>query len=183
MNGKTMRAFCGVLGVVLAAGSSFAADKGGPAPGSEQYIVREVRHELIMLPFYSVFDNLDYQVNGRVVTLMGQVTRPALKSDAENVVKTIEGVTKVVNDIQVLPLSSNDDRIRIAVFRKLYEFDSPLFRYIEGAIPQIHIVVDNGNVTLVGTVDNLSDKEVAGIRANQVPGVFSVKNDLVVRKG
>lgn len=182
MNTRNIRVLPAVLGLVLLAGSSVAADKGRPAPGSEQYIVREVRHELIMLPFYSVFDNFDYTVKGGVVTLVGQVIRPTLKSDAENVVKTIEGVTKVVNDIKVLPLSPMDDRIRIAVFRKIYEWDSPLFRYSQGAIPQIHIIVDNGNVTLVGIVGSQFDKEIAGMRANQVPDVFSVKNDLVVKK-
>jgi hyperosmotically inducible protein len=182
MKKHAFRALPAVVGIILAAGPSFAANKARPTPGSEQYIVREVRHELLMLPFYSVFDNFDYRVNGGVVTLMGQVTRPTLKSDAENVVKTIEGVTKVINEIKVLPLSSLDNRIRIAIFRKLYEFNSPLFRYSEGAIPQIHIIVDNGNVMLVGIVDSQSDKEIAGIRANEVPDVFSVKNDLVVEK-
>jgi len=171
-----------ILGIVLAVVLSDAADKTRPAPGSEQYIIREVRHELIMLPFYSVFDNFDYRVNGHVVTLMGQVTRPTLKSDAENVVKTIEGVAKVINDIRVLPLSPMDNGIRIAVFRKIYEWDSPLFIYSQRAVPQIHIIVDNGNVTLAGTVDSQSDKEIAGMRTNQVPGIFSVKNDLVVKK-
>jgi hyperosmotically inducible periplasmic protein len=171
-----------LLGALLLAGPSFAADKARPVPGSTAYIIREARHELITLPFYTVFDNLDYRVDGGVITLMGQVTRPVLKSDAENVVKNIEGVTKVVNDIKVLPLSPMDDDIRIAEFRKLYEFSSPLFRYVEGAIPQIHIIVDNGNVTLVGYVLNQGDKEIAGIRAGEVPDVFAVKNDLIVVK-
>ena len=182
MNGKTVWALYGVLGMLLPAGSSFAADKTGPAPGSERYIVREVRREPIMLPFYSVFDNFDYKIHGGVVTLMGQVTRPTLMSDAESVVRTIEGVTKVVKEVKVLPVSPADDRIRLAVFRKLYESDSPLFRCSEGAIPQLHIIVDNGNVTLAGMADNPSDKHVADIRVGQIPGVFSVKNDPAVEK-
>lgn len=180
MNRKSIWVLPAMLGILLVAGWSAAVVR--PVPGSQPYVVREVRHELILLPFYSVFDNLDYKVNGAVVTLMGQVTRPTLKSDAENVVRTIEGVKKVINDIEVLPPSPNDDRIRIAVFRKLYDFDSPLFRYSQGAILPVHIVVDNGHVTLVGAVNSQSDKEIAGMRANQVPGVFSVKNDLAVRK-
>ncbi len=181
MNKKTIQVLPTILGIVVMVGQSASGDQGRPASAGEQYIIREVRHELIMLPFYSLFDNLDFKVNAGVVTLMGEVTRPTLKSGAENVVKSIEGVTKVINDIKVLPLSPTDDRIRIAVFRKIYAFDSPLFRYSQGAIPQIHIIVDNGNVTLVGIVDSQSDKDIAGLRANQVPGVFSVKNDLVVK--
>jgi len=180
MKRTSIRILSAILGIFTLVGPSIASNKPRPAPGTHEYIVREVRHELLMLPFYSVFDNLDYTVNGGVVTLMGQVIRPTLKSDAENVVKSIEGVSKVVNDIKVLPLSPMDNGIRIAVFRKLYGWNSPLFRYSEGAIPQLHIIVDNGNVTLVGFVDSAMDKEIAGMLANQVPNVFSVKNDLVV---
>ena len=182
MERKAIWALPVVLGMLLLAGTSFAADKTRPVPGSKEYIIREVRHELIMLPFYTVFDNLDYRVDGGVVTLMGPVTRPTLKSDVENVVKTIEGVTKVINDIKALPPSPMDDRIRIAVFRAIYGYNSPLFRYRFGAIPQIHIIVDTGNVTLVGIVDSAFDKQIADVRVNEIPGVFSVKNDLVVQK-
>jgi hyperosmotically inducible protein len=182
MKRKAIWALPAVLGMLLLGGTSSAAEKTRPAPGSKQYIIREVRHEIIMLPFYTVFDNFDYRVDGGVVTLMGQVTRPTLKSDAGNVVKTIAGVTKVINDIKVLPPSAMDDRIRIAVYRAIYGYDSPLFRYSQGAIPQIHIIVDTGNVTLVGIVDSAFDKKIAGMRANEIPGVFSVKNDLVVQK-
>jgi hyperosmotically inducible protein len=142
-------------------------------------ITREVRHELVMLPYYGVFDNLAYRVDGQTVTLMGQVTRPTLKSDAENVVKQIEGVERVVNNIQVLPLSPNDDRIRLQVFRAIYG-QTGLDRYALQAVPPIHIIVDNGHVTLVGVVANKSDAEMAVIRANGVPGVFSVTNNLRV---
>ena len=144
-------------------------------------ISKEVRHELVMLPYYSVFDNLAYRVDGSKVTLFGQVVRPTLKSDAENVVKKIEGVTSVDNEIEVLPLSPNDDRLRIAVYRAIFS-KAELQRYSMGAIPPIHIIVKNGNVTLVGVVDNEMDKNVAGIAANGVPGVFKVTNDLQVPK-
>jgi hyperosmotically inducible protein len=149
---------------------------------SQDRIVREVRHELVMLPYYGVFDNLSYKVEGSTVTLMGQVTRPTLKSDAENVVKSIEGVEKVVNQLQVLPLSPVDDRIRVAEYRAI--FGSPgLDRYAMQAVPPIHIIVDNGKVTLEGVVDNQADKDRAGIQANTVSGVFSVTNNLRVEGG
>ena len=122
-----------------------------------------------MLPYYGVFDNLAYRVDGDTVTLMGQVTRPTLKSDAENVVKRIEGVERVVNHIEVLPLSPNDDRIRIAVYRAIYG-QTGLDRYALQAVPPIHIIVNNGNVTLEGVVASETDKNLANIRANGVPG-------------
>lgn len=157
---------------------SGTADRTG-APVSSDRITREVRHELVMLPYYGVFDNLAYRVDGGAVTLFGQVTRPTLKSDAENVVKRIEGVDRVVNQIQVLPLSPNDDRIRMQVYRAVYG-EAALNRYALNAVPPLHIIVDNGNVSLVGVVANEGDKNLAGIRANGVPGVFSVKNELQV---
>jgi hyperosmotically inducible protein len=149
------------------------------ASGAQDRVSREVRHELVMLPYYGVFDNLAYNVNGSVVTLYGQVTNPTLKNDAGNVVKKIEGVTKVDNQIEVLPLSPMDDQIRRAEFRAIYS-EAALNRYGMQAVPPIHIIVDNGKVTLVGVVDNASDKNVAGIRANAVQGVFSVANNLQV---
>lgn len=138
---------------------------------------REVRHELVMLPYYNVFDNLAFRVDGSTVTLYGQVVRPTLKSDAENVVKQIEGIDKVVNNIEVLPLSSTDDQIRLAVYRSLYS-QAPLQRYAMGAVPPIHIIVKNGNVTLEGVVANEGDRNIANVAANSVPGVFGVKNNL-----
>jgi len=107
------------------------------------------------------------------------VVRPTLKSDAENVVKRIDGVTSVVNEIEVLPLSTMDDQLRRALYRAIYS-DPSLFRYAQSAVPSIHIIVKNGNVTLEGVADNETDKNVAGLRANGVPNVFSVKNNLVV---
>jgi hyperosmotically inducible protein len=151
-----------------------------PAAGTAR-LAHEVRHELVMLPYYGVFDNLEYQVNDSTVTLLGEVTRPTLKSDAENVVKGIEGVHAVVNHIKVLPLSPMDDRTRLAEYRAIYSEPS-LQRYALQAVPPIHIIVDNGKVTLVGAVADQADKNLAGIRANSVPGVFSVTNDLKVEK-
>ncbi|MGO9936168.1 MAG: BON domain-containing protein [Terracidiphilus sp.] len=143
-------------------------------------IVKEVRHELVMLPYYGVFDNLAYKVDpDGTVTLLGQVARPTLKSDAENVVKRIEGVEKVVNNIEVLPNSPNDDQIRRATYRAIYG-DPSLSMYQIRAVPPIHIIVKNGNVTLEGSVGREMDKTVAGMRANGIPGVFSVTNNLIV---
>lgn len=153
-------------------------EKLGGTSGQER-IMKEVRHELVMLPYYSVFDNLAYKVDGNTVTLLGQVSRPSLKSDAENVVKKIEGVDRVINDIQVLPASPTDDQIRREEFRAIYG-DPTLSKYAWGAVPPIHIIVNNGHVTLEGVVDNETDKNVAGIRAKGVPGVFSVTNNLRV---
>ena len=153
-------------------------NKLGGSP-SDQRISREVRHELVMLPYYSVFDNLAYKVDGNTVTLMGQVNRPSLKGDAESAVKHIEGVEKVVNNIEVLPPSPNDDRIRRAVYRAIYS-QPMLSKYGWGAVPPIHIIVKNGHVTLEGVVDNENDKNVATIQARSVSGVFDVVNNLRV---
>lgn len=146
----------------------------------QQRLEHQVRHELVMLPYYGVFDNLAYRVDGDTVTLYGQVTRPTLKSDAGNVVKDIEGVKRVRNEIEVLPLSPNDDRIRIAEYRAIYS-QPGLDRYALQAVPPIHIVVKNGNVTLVGVVASQADKDLAGIQAKGVPGAFSVTNNLRVQ--
>ena len=146
-----------------------------------QRLVKEVRHELVMLPYLGVFDNLEYKVDGQTVTLVGQVTRPTLKSDAENVVKRIEGVEKVDNQIEVLPLSPDDDRIRRAVYIALAR--SPqLDRYFMQAVAPIRIIVKNGNVTLEGAVANKGDSDIASITAKGVPGSFSVTNHLRVEK-
>jgi hyperosmotically inducible protein len=140
---------------------------------------RKVRHELVMLPYLGVFDNLSYRIDNGVVTLMGEVVRPTLKSDAGNVVKHVEGVKGVVNNIEVLPLSPFDDRIRFAAYRAIYGY-GPLQRYGMGTQPSIRIIVKNGHVSLEGVVNNETDRNLANIRANQVPGVFSVSNDLRV---
>ncbi|HVO64103.1 MAG TPA: BON domain-containing protein [Terriglobales bacterium] len=150
-----------------------------------QRITQEVRHQLVMLPYYSVFDNLAYKVSpDGTVTLMGQVLDPTLKPDAERVVKKVEGVENVVNNIEVLPTSPNDDRIRRAVYRAIYGNDV-LAPYSLRAVPPIHIIVKNGNVTLTGVVARQMDKQIAETQAKSVPGVFGVTDDLQVenRKG
>ena len=152
----------------------------GPNRG-EARIAREVRHELLMLPYYTLFDDLRYKVNGSTVELLGNVNNGTLKSDAENVVKKIEGVEKVENKINILPPSSQDDRIRRATARAIFSFGG-LSRYGWEAAPSIQIIVKNGHTTLLGAVDNESDKNAAGLRANGVPGVFSVENQLQVVK-
>jgi hyperosmotically inducible protein len=151
---------------------------GTSGPASER-IAREVRHELLMLPYYTLFDILKYKVDGNKVTLYGKVTRPTLKSDAEKAVKKIEGVESVDNQIEVLPPLPDDDRIRLAEYRAIYGFPA-LNRYAMGVLPPIHIIVDHGRVTLEGTVDSEADKNIAEIQAKSVPGVFSVTNNLVV---
>jgi hyperosmotically inducible protein len=187
INGKSCRQSAILLVLFIltlgTAASSFAGT-GQQAPardsaGYETWLTHQVRHELVMLPFYSVFDNLQYKVEGGKVTLLGQVTRPNIKSDAESAVKHIEGVEAVDNQIQVLPTSFNDDRIRRATFRAIYSYPT-LQMYALRSVPTIHIIVDNGHVTLEGSVARESDKDVAGIRANAVPGAFSVTNNLHV---
>lgn len=157
------------------------ADRNAAVRNPPDRLMRQVRHELIMLPYYGVFDNLAYRVDQDTVTLLGQVTRPTLKSDAERVVKQIEGVDKVDNQIEVLPLSPNDDLIRLAVYRAIYS-QPGLDRYSIMAVPSIHIIVANGNVKLEGVVANQGDKDLANIRANGVSGVFAVANNLMVEK-
>lgn len=146
---------------------------------AQDRITKEVRHELVMLPYYSVFDNLAYKVDGNHVTLIGQVTRPTLKSDAEHVVQRIEGVEGVTNQIEVLPLSPNDDQIRRAVYQAIYS-QPGLDMYSLRAVPTIHIIVKNGNVTLAGAVGTKMDKQRAAIAAKGVPGVFAVTDEIQV---
>jgi len=147
-------------------------------------IIKEVRHELAMLPYYGVFDWLQYVVQpDNTVVLGGQVVRPTTKSDAEARVKEIDGVSRVINEIEVLPLSPSDDRLRIAIYRALYNWDSPLFRYATQAVPPIHIIVKNGRVTLKGVVDSKMDAQLAYMKARGVPGSFDVKNELQIAGG
>lgn len=144
-------------------------------------LVKRVRHELATLPYYGVFDWLEFEVRAdNTVVLRGQVVRPTTKSDAEARVKDIDGVKGVINEIQVLPPSPQDDRLRIALYRTLYNWDSPLFRYATQSIPSIHIIVDGGRATLKGIVDSNADAQLAYMRARGVPGLFDVKSDLVV---
>jgi hyperosmotically inducible protein len=156
-----------------------------PTPDSSNYeawLTQQVRHQLVMLPFYSVFDNLQYQVEGGKVTLLGQVSRPVVKSDAEAAVKHIEGVEAVDDQIEVLPTSIGDDRIRRAEYRAIYSFPT-LQMYSVRSVPPIHIIVNSGHVTLEGAVATEADKDAAGIRANMIPDVFSVVNNLRVDNG
>jgi hyperosmotically inducible protein len=152
-----------------------------PNNAANQHLIKEVRHELVMLPYVNIFDNLEFRVDGNNVTLMGQVTRPVIKSDAENVVKHVEGVGEVVNQIEVLPPSPADDAIRRATYTALVR-QAPLQLYFMQSISPIRIVVKNGNVTLEGVVSTQADSDLAKIQANSVPGVFSVTNHLRVEK-
>jgi len=149
------------------------------SPESVAKLANKVRHELVMLPYYGVFDNLNFRIDGRTVTLMGETTNPSNKSSAANVVKRIEGVDKVVNQIEVLPPSAADDRIRRATYRAIYSY-GPLFKYSHAPVPPIHIIVKNGRVMLEGVVDSESDKRLAGMQANQVPGTFQITNNMRV---
>ena len=145
-------------------------------------IVKEVHHELVLLPLYGVFDNLAYRVSpDGAVTLVGEVVRPTLKSDAENAVKHIEGVERVDNQIQVLPTSSMDGQIRVATYRAIYG-NSVLSPYAVRAVPPIHIIVDRGRVILEGVVARQMDKQIAENQAKSVPNVFSVTNNLRVEE-
>jgi hyperosmotically inducible periplasmic protein len=145
----------------------------------EASIVREVRHQLVMLPFYTLFDNLECKVEGSKITLMGEVVRPNLKDDAASAVKSVRGVETVDNQIKVLPLSPMDDQIRRAEYRAIYSQPN-LQMYGMQSVPPIHIIVDRGHVTLEGVVARQADKDAAGIAANGVPNVFSVTNNLRV---
>lgn len=151
------------------------------ANSQNAHIIKEVRHELATLPYYGVFDWLEFEVSpDNTVVLRGQVVRGSTKSDAEARVKDIEGVSKVVNEIQVLPPSTQDDRMRRALYRTIYGWNSPLFRYAHQAVPSIHIIVERGRATLKGVVANKGDAQLAYMRARSVPGLFDVKNELQI---
>jgi BON domain len=153
-----------------------------PGEPNEARIIKEVRHQLLLLPYYGVFDDLAFRVDGGTVTLLGAVVRPVLKPDAESAVKHIEGVSQVINDIEVLPPSPIDERIRLAEYRAIYGDPALSVRYAYRSIPSIHIIVKNGHVMLEGVVANQGDKNLVNIRANGVPGVFSVTNNLQVER-
>lgn len=176
--------------VTLCAPAARAADLKGAArfemPGSyasmnspQTSVVQEVRHQLLMLPYYDVFDWLEGEVlaDGTVI-LRGEVTRPTLKTDAERSVREVKGVRRVVNEIEVLPASPDDDRLRAALYNAIYKFDSPLFRYATRAVPPIHIIVKNGRATLKGVVAAKADSDLAYTAASSVAGLFEVKNEL-----
>ncbi|MCU1337391.1 MAG: transport-associated protein [Bryobacterales bacterium] len=171
-----LRGFLAAGALLAIPAFAYASGRSAEQSGSME---QKVRHELNMLPYYGVFDNLSFRVDGGKVTLFGQVARPVLKLDAENAVKHIEGVKQVDDQIEVLPLSSFDNDIRLRAYRAIYGF-GPLNRYAMGTHPSIHILVKNGNVTLAGVVANSMDRNLAYVRANGVPGAFSVTNELRV---
>lgn len=171
--------FSVVLILTLASAAALSQRDQTFSPKAQARITKEVRHRILMLPQFGVFDNIAFKLDGYDVILIGQVTQPTLRSDAEHEVKKIEGVERVENQIEVLPLSPNDDRLRRDVFRAIYRY-GPLQRYGIGSNRPIHIIVNRGHVTLEGVVDRESDKNMAGMQANGVFGVFSVQNNLVV---
>jgi len=164
--------------LLLAVAPTVALAQGGRAVTNPQ-LERRVRRELVTLPYYGVFDNLAYSVNGGTVTLYGEVVRSSTRSDAAGRVKRLPGVTRVVNNIRLLPLSPFDDDIRRATYRSIASMGG-LYRYLQGTNPSLHIVVDRGRVTLEGVVSGSGDRNLAYMAANRVPGVFSVKNNLRV---
>lgn len=180
-----------LAGLLIPAGFAAKGDKNNDknhedafvnGPADENRIAREVRHELLTLPYYGVFDDLAFKVDGSTVTLLGATPNPTLKSDAVKAVKRIEGVTKVNDQIELLPVSPNDDQIRLAEYRAIYGDTVIGPRYGIRAVPPIHIIVKNGHVTLEGVVANKMDADIINLRANSVPGVFSVENHLQIEK-
>jgi hyperosmotically inducible protein len=167
---------------ILTAAVAIAAPASNNQGTYDARVTKQVRKELVTLPYYGVFDNLAFEVQGETVVLYGQVTRPSTRKDAERRVSKIEGVERVVNNIQVLPVSSFDDSIRVRTYRAVFRAGS-LYRYGMGANPSIHIVVNRGHVTLEGVVSSKMDSQLAYMAANGVPGVFSVKNNLRVERG
>ena len=167
--------------IIMAASLAVAVPAQSDQAAYNARLAKQVRKELVTLPYYGVFDNLAYEVNGETVVLHGQVTRPSTRKDAERRVSKIEGVERVVNNIQVLPLSSNDDSIRARTYRAVFRTGS-LYRYARGVNPSIHIIVNRGHVTLEGVVSNKMDSQLAYMAANGVPGVFSVTNNLRVER-
>lgn len=163
----------------LLSASAWAQKASHPPPQFTQRVQREVTHRILMLPYYDVFDVIGFKVDGYNLILFGKVMRPSLKDDAARAMKGIEGVEKINNQIEVLPISSFDDDIRRRTFRAIYGY-APLQRYGVGSNRPIHIIVDRGHVTLEGVVDNAGDRNLVNIRANGVPGVFSVTNNLAV---
>jgi hyperosmotically inducible protein len=162
-------------------GFAHVANAKGLQKVTHAHIVQEVRHELAMLPYYGAFDWLEFEVRrDNTVVLRGQVVRPTTKSEAEARVRKVEGVSKVINEIEVLPLSPEDDRLRLALYRAIYDWDSPLFRYATQSVPPIHIIVNRGKAILKGIVATKADSDLAYLRARAVPGLFDVKNELQV---
>ena len=171
----------GILAICFLTAFHPSQTSGAPNFQTNARLVRQVRHELVTLPYYGVFDWLEFEIQpDNTIVLRGQVVRPTTKSDAEANVKDIDGVSRVVNQIEVLPLSPHDDRLRRALYRAIYGSNSPLFRYAVQSIPPIHLIVNRGRATLKGIVANKSDAQLAYIRARGVSGLFEVKNQLVI---
>lgn len=164
--------------IFLAAFSGILLFTAGGIAATGSTLEGQVRHRLVMLPRYGVFDDIAFKVDGGTVTLMGQVAEPVLKDDATRTLSRVEGIERVVNNIEVLPLSPFDDSLRRAVYRAVYRDPNFAGRYGLSAVPSIHIIVKNGNVELAGVVANEFDRRLAGMRANGVFGAFSVVNDL-----
>lgn len=143
-------------------------------------LARQIHQQLLMLPFYSVFDTITFSLDGKKVTLTGQVLRPTLRADAEAAIKSIEGVDVVIDQIEVLPTSTTDNELRRAIYRSIFE-DPALAVYAVQAVPPIHIIVKNGNVTLEGAVKSVADKNLAAVRAGSVVNVAGIKNNLSVQ--
>lgn len=169
----------GAISLLTFAILGLAQDREQPTAKSQERITKEVRHQLLMLPYFGVFDNISFKVDGYTVTLLGEVVRPSLKSDAGDAAKRVEGVEKVDNQIDVLPPSPMDNGLRRRLYREIYGYPA-LQKYALGVQKPIRIIVKNGRVTLEGVVDNDADKNFAGVRANSVPGIFSVTNNLQV---
>jgi hyperosmotically inducible protein len=165
----------------LAVVSAFASNKTVPAgPRTDDDLAKAVRHEVLMYPQYSLWDDINFRVSNGNVQLLGEVNQPYKKDDLGRLVKQIPGVESVTNDLKVLPLSPNDDRLRIQVARAIFR-DPNLSRYAMGAVPSIHIIVDNGHVTLTGEVMNSMDKQIAGMRASGAGLSFGpVQNNLTI---
>jgi hyperosmotically inducible protein len=170
------------LGAADQAKTSSHMDPYVAGQANETALIKEVRHNLLMLPYYGVFDDLGFNVDGSTVTLTGQVNDPTLKNDAGNAVKKIKDVTNVVNNIEVLPLSPADNTIRLGAYRAIYNDPTLSVRYAYRATPPIHIIVKNGHIRLEGVVSSQADKDIIGVRVNGVPGAFAVENDLQVSK-
>lgn len=182
MRKRNLRVLSAILVMVSVFMGAFVSEASAtPQPQASARLVKEVRHELVTLPWYGVFDWLEYEVRSdNTVVLRGQVVRPTTKSDAESRVKDIDGVSSVSNEIEVLSLSPNDDRLRRALYRTIYGSNSPLFRYATQAVPSIHIIVSRGRATLKGVVATKGDAQIAYMLARSVPGLFDVKSELLV---
>ena len=181
MNTFKRRLIAVVMALALAASVAVAAPGNAGASGSDEVVAKQIRKKLVTLPYYGVFDNLGFEIEGSTVTLYGQVVRASTRKDAERRVSKIEGVERVINNIEVLPLSGFDDRIRARTLRAVARTGG-LFRYFQGVNPSIHIIVKGGRITLEGVVSSKSDSQLAYLAARGVPESFSVTNNLRVER-